>query len=45
MTELEAIKARHSVRKYTGQPIEESKLDLLREEIQRCNAEAGIHIQ
>ena len=45
MTELEAIKARHSVRKYTGQPIEESKLNLLREEIQKCNAEAGIHIQ
>lgn len=45
MTELEAIKARHSVRKYTEQPIEESKLNLLREEIQKCNAEAGIHIQ
>lgn len=45
MTELEAIKARHSVRKYTGQPIEDSKLNLLREEIQKCNAEAGIHIQ
>ncbi|MBP5487647.1 MAG: nitroreductase [Bacteroidales bacterium] len=45
MTELEAIKARHSVRKYTGQPIEESKLNLLREEVQKCNAEGGIHIQ
>ena len=45
MTELEAIKARHSVRKYTSQPIEESKLNLLREEIQKCNSEAGIHIQ
>ena len=45
MTELEAIKARHSVRKYTEQPIEKSKLNLLREEIQKCNAEAGIHIQ
>ncbi|MCR4565177.1 MAG: nitroreductase [Bacteroidales bacterium] len=45
MTELEAIQARHSVRKYSEQPIEESKLAQLREEIQKCNAEAGIHIQ
>ena len=45
MTQLEAIQARHSVRKYSEQPIEESKLAQLREEIQKCNAEAGIHIQ
>ena len=45
MTELEAIKVRHSVRKYTGQPIEDSKLGLLREEIQKCNDAAGLHIQ
>lgn len=45
MTELEAIKARHSVRHYTAQPLEDNKVQLLREEIQKCNAEAGIHIQ
>ena len=45
MTELEAIQVRHSVRKYSAQPIEACKLAQLREAIQKCNAEVGIHIQ
>ena len=45
MTLQEAIRARHSVRKYTGQPIEEEKAAVLRAEIERCNAESGLHIQ
>ena len=35
MTELEAIKARHSVRKYLDRPIERAKLERLREEIEK----------
>ena len=45
MTELEAIKARHSVRKYTDKPIETAKAATLRVEIERLNAESGLNIQ
>ena len=45
MTELEAIKARHSVRKYTDQPIETAKVATFRAEIERLNAESGLNIQ
>ena len=41
----EAIKSRHSVRKYTDHPIEESKLAALRKAIEEANAESGLNIQ
>ena len=45
MTIQEAIKARHSVRKYTGQPIEADKVSALRAELDKANAESGLNIQ
>jgi len=45
MTELEAIRARHSVRRYTDRRIEEEIRTQLQGEIDRCNAESGLHIQ
>ena len=45
MTLLEAIEARHSVRKYKDEPIPEDILTTLRDRIQEINAEAGLHIQ
>ena len=45
MTIKEAIKARHSVRKYTGQPIEIEKVSALRTEIDSINAESGLNLQ
>lgn len=42
---IDAIKARHSVRKYTDKPIEMAKVDILRTRIERINAEAGLNIQ
>ena len=45
MTIQEAIKARHSVRKYTDMPIEAAKVATIRAEIERLNAESGLNIQ
>ena len=45
MTLQEAIKARHSVRKYTDKPIESAKVATLRADIERANAESGLNIQ
>ena len=45
MTLKEAILARHSVRKYTDDPIEPEKLDILREAIRKANAAANLNIQ
>lgn len=45
MTELEAIKARHSVRKYAPTPIEAQKVAVLRDEIEKANAAGGLNIQ
>ena len=45
MTLQEAIKARHSVRKYTDKPIESAKVATLRADIERVNAESGLNIQ
>lgn len=42
---MEAIRARHSVRQYQKRPIEGEVLAALRAEIDRCNAESGLHIQ
>ena len=42
---IEAIKTRHSVRKYTDQPIEVSKIATLRKAIEEANAKSGLNIQ
>jgi nitroreductase len=42
---LEAIQKRHSVRRYTDQPLEAPKLAILREAIGDSNAESGLNIQ
>ena len=45
MTLLEAIQARHSVRKYIDKPLTEDIIDALQEKIAQVNAEADLHIQ
>lgn len=45
MTEIEAIKQRHSVRNYTDKRIEQEKADRLNEVIARCNEEGNLHLQ
>ena len=45
MTELEAIRARHSVRQYLNRPLTPEELTALRAEADACNRESGLHIQ
>lgn len=45
MTLLEAIEARHSVRRYTDEPICEEALQSLREKIEEVNLLADLHVQ
>ena len=45
MTLLEAIKERHSVRKYIDKPIEAEKVAALQEAIARINEQTGLNIQ
>ena len=45
MTLLEAIHARHSVRKYKDEPIPEEVLAVLRNKVWEINREAGLHVQ
>ena len=45
MTLLEAIKARHSVRAYTGQPLSDADASKLQEKIDEVNREGRLHIQ
>lgn len=42
---IEAIQARHSVRRYTDAPIEEEKVNALKAVINEINAESGLHFQ
>ena len=45
MDVFEAMKARHSVRKYLAKPIPADVLTKLREEVDACNREGKLHIQ
>ncbi len=45
MTLLEAIEARHSVRKYTDETIPGEVLSVLRDKVDEVNREAGLHVQ
>lgn len=42
---MEAMRCRHSVRRYKDTPIEGETLALLQQEISRINEESGLHIQ
>ncbi len=44
-TPLEAIRARHSVRRYRQDPIPEKTLQALREELVRVNADGNLNVQ
>ena len=45
MTVTEAIKARHSVRSFKPQPIEQTAVDRLNGIISECNSKSGLNIQ
>lgn len=45
MTITEAIKARHSVRSFKNQPIEQAAVDRLNDIISECNGKSGLKIQ
>ncbi len=45
MTLLEAIDARHSVRRYICRPLEREAVDCLRAKIDECNSKGNLHIQ
>lgn len=45
MTELAAIRARHSVRQYLNKPLKPDELTALRAEVDRCSQDSGLHIQ
>ena len=45
MTLEEAIKARHSVRKYIDKPIDENHIKILQEKVDECNEVGNLHIQ
>ncbi len=45
MNELEALKERHSVRKYQDRPLEESVVSALHDEIEKLNKECNLHMQ
>lgn len=44
MNKMKLIKERHSVRKYLDKPIEQEKVNQIKEEIYRINEEAGLSI-
>ncbi|MBP5172596.1 MAG: nitroreductase, partial [Bacteroidales bacterium] len=45
MTLLEAIKERHSVRRYIDRPIEPEKVRVLQDAIAKINSAAGLNVQ
>ncbi len=45
MTELEALRSRHSVRKYQDRPLEANDVAALQEEIAKLNKEGDLHMQ
>lgn len=45
MTDLDAIRERHSVRQYLDQPLRPEEITELAEEVRTCNREGGLHIQ
>ncbi len=45
MNLMEAMRQRHSVRQYQDRPLEAEVMAALREEMDACNRESGLHIQ
>ncbi len=45
MTELEALTARHSIRKYQDRPLSAEAVDALQKEIAKLNKEGALHMQ
>ena len=45
MNTIEAIKSRHSVRSYVDKEIDERLVAILQKEVEKCNAESGLHLQ
>lgn len=45
MTELEALRNRHSIRKYEDRPLDTEVIDALQKEIANLNEEGDLHIQ
>lgn len=45
MTLLEAIQARHSVRRYIDKPIEDNLIGILQEKVYEVNEKGSLHIQ
>lgn len=45
MTELEAIRERHSVRRYADRPLEKEIIIKLRDKIEALNKKSGLHLQ
>ena len=45
ITELEALRSRHSVRKYQDRPLDDAAVKALQEEIERLNREGNLHMQ
>lgn len=45
MTLQDAIKQRHSVRRYISKPLTEDIVNALQTKIDECNAEGQLHIQ
>ena len=41
----QAMRDRHSVRSYISRPIDDDKVTTLQNEIQKINAESGLHFQ
>ncbi|MBE6949220.1 MAG: nitroreductase [Ruminococcaceae bacterium] len=42
---MEAIRTRHSVRRYTDTPLTQQHIEILNDEINRCNKEGDLHFQ
>lgn len=42
---LQAVKARHSVRRYIDKPLSQEIIDKLNEKIRECNEKGNLHIQ
>lgn len=45
MTQIEAIRSRHSIRKYQERPLEAAVVDALRQEIEKLNSEGSLRMQ
>lgn len=45
MDNFELMQSRHSVRSYTDKDIEDDKAELIKKEIEKANAEGGLHMQ